>query len=129
MPDYVLVGDTLLTAKPSQKLQTIVSQLNPIAAELLRQKGAQATSCHNVAALWYDLLRRTKWAGLQIGSGAAVLEQPIWHEAFGQWMTFVPHVWVIVRDVDGRRKIVDGSVAQFKGQIPKYLRDVSQAEY
>jgi len=129
MADFVLVGPTLLTATPSTKLQNIVAQLNPIAAELLRMKGAQATSCHNVAEVWCELLRRTRWTGLQIGSGAAVLEHPIWHEAFGKWMTFVPHVWVLVKDVDGRRKVVDGSVAQFKGQIPKYLRDATNPDF
>lgn len=107
----------LLTPRPSRRLRLTVQRLEPVVLERMRLNGMQFLSCHNNAKTWCEVLP-PEWRA-RVVEGTAVLTRPIWHEAFGQWMDRVPHVWVEVRD-GGRTVKLDGSVAQFKGQIPTY---------
>jgi hypothetical protein len=109
----------------SPRLTCALSCLRPRVEQEMQRRGLQLLSCHNNAQVWREFLQAAGWKNVEKQQGIAILAKPIWHPAFGQWMTEIPHTWLTIRDIDGRTKIFDGSAAQFQGQPAKYVKKSS----
>jgi len=104
----------------SPKLVADVQRLEPAVRTRVKARGRHTDSCDANAEEWAAALKSAGYAAEAHEDGLAVLETPVFHADTGEVRDSIGHDWCVV-DENGTTVIVDGSIRQFKGQIPKYV--------